>query len=250
MMKRLIGLALLSILLVGCSQTRKVSVLAERWEVGQHQDCIYKSDNLYCIAAEKSLGNAKYVTGPDAGKPVPRSSMLLSQAVGMIHAANGLSASEREKAELGTFDARFSEGATEYSVWDCLRTGLGSPGISCSLTKKPKTLEFVARQEEEAKLDDKLRSLTMEQLQAKCGQPQDTKSDNISRSLIYTSRSGAITFRYETFMHESSPVLDTAESEEQKDPKAARRIFWWRSAPSMSMHEAGLLAQDMPCLKN
>ena len=68
----------------------------------------------------------------------------------------------------------------------------------------------------------------MDDLQAKCGKPGDITSDSISRSLVYTSGSGLpIAFRFETFGEHEPIKLDSAASQEAKDDKAPRKIFWW-----------------------
>lgn len=248
-------LAAAFLLLAGCSQTKTVSVLGTRWEAGQHQDCIYKAEGLYCIPASMRLdaGMPREELQDKDGKPVPRSEMLFLRSVDLTQMLDKhRSEAQQDKyAETGTYDAKFSAKPVEYSVWDCLKTGAGSPAISCTLTRKPsgdKDDKFIAQQEEDAKLNDTLSSLSQDQLQAKCGKPAETTSDVISRSLIYNSGAGVrISFRFSTYQG-SDPRLDTAESEKTKDAKPAQRIFWTKGART-NMREAGLLGQDMPCLK-
>ena len=48
-------------------------------------------------------------------------------------------------------------------------------------------------------MDDALKAMGMDDLQAKCGKPASEASDGISRSLIYTPDSGTpIAFRFAT----------------------------------------------------
>lgn len=252
------GLLAAAILLTGCSQTKTVSVLSLKWEVGQHQDCVYKAANLYCIPANSTsvVGLSQHGWKDKSGKPIEmkRSELLFIQSVALTHRvdANRAEALSEKDAETGTYDTKFSTGPVDYSVWDCLKTGVASPGISCTLTRKPsgdKDMQFIADKEQEEQLNDSLKVLTMDGLQAKCGPPANTTSDIISRSLIYTPASGVpIAFRFETFGNHNPIMLDSARSQEpENDPKAPRKIFWWKSA--FSAHEAGILAKEMPCLK-
>ena len=93
--------------------------------------------------------------------------------------------------DTGTFVAKFSERPIKYSIWDCFKK-VGSPAISCALSVKPseKTTPFFIRKEEEAQMDDVLKAMNMDGLQAKCGKPVSETSDGISRSLIYAPDSG------------------------------------------------------------
>lgn len=248
---------LATILLTGCSQTKTVSVLGLKWEIGQHQDCVYKAGNLYCIPANSTsvVGLPLHGWKDKSGKPVEitRSQLLFSQSVAFTHRAeaNRDEAAREKDAETGTYDTKFSTAPADYSIWDCLKTGIASPGISCTLTRKPsaKDSQLIADKEQEERLNDSLKTLTMDDLQTKCGKPGDTTSDSISRSLIYTPASGVpIAFRFDTFGEHNPIVLDSAESQEPRDdPKTARKIFWWKSASNA--HAAGVLVKDMPCLK-
>jgi hypothetical protein len=243
-------------LLTGCSPTKKINVLGLKWEIGQHQDCVYKADNLYCIPAnsETVVGLSTHGWKDKSGKPIEmaRSQLLFIQSVALTHRieANRAEAASDKNAETGTYDTKFSASPADYSIWDCLKTGVSSPGISCTLARKPtdKDAQFIADKEQEEKLNDSFKALTMDDLQAKCGKPGNSTSDSISRSLTYTGASGVpIAFRFETIGAQEPIKLDSAESQEPKEEKAPRKIFWWKSASSA--HAAGLLAKDMPCLK-
>ena len=258
-MRTVFAAALLAaaILLSGCSQTKTVSVLGLKWEVGQHQDCVYKAGNLYCIPANSTniVGLPVHGWKDKAGKPVEmkRSQLLFMQSVALTHGveANRAEAARDKDAETGTYDTKFSASPVDYSIWDCLKTGVASPGISCTLTRKPsgdKDMQFIADKEQEEQLNDSFKELTMDSLQTKCGKPGNITSDSISRSLIYTPASGVpIAFRFETFGNHDPIKLDSARSQEPEDAKTPRRVFWWNS--SSRAHEAGVLAKEMPCLK-
>ncbi|HEY2236111.1 MAG TPA: hypothetical protein VGK01_21745, partial [Candidatus Angelobacter sp.] len=185
-------------------------------------------------------------------KPIPRRTMLFSNAVEIIHVfeRRRIEALNDTSADTGTYVAKFSERPSKYSIWDCFKTGAGSPAISCALSVKPsdKTMPFFIRKEEEAQMDDALKAMNMDGLQAKCGKPASETSDGISRSFTYTPDSGTpIAFRFATYGN--GFLLDSAQSQEKKAPTDPSKIFWWKSAPSRGMREAGELVKEMPCLK-
>ena len=257
-MKTAVAIALVgAALLTGCSQTKTVSVLGLKWEIGQHQDCVYKAGNLYCIPANSTtiVGLSQRGWKDKSGKPVEmkRSELLFIQSVTLTHRveANRAEALREKDAETGTYDTKFSTDPLDYSIWDCLKTGVASPGISCALARKPsgdKDLKFIADKEQEEQLNDGLKELTMDGLQTKCCTPGNITSDSISRSLIYTPASGVpIAFRFETFGEHNPIMLDSARSQELDDSKSPRKISWWKDASSA--HAAGVLAKQMPCLK-
>jgi hypothetical protein len=236
----------------GCSTKQSVSIMSEQWEAGQHQDCIFKADQLYCMApGAYAMGIRVQATTKD-GKPIPRRTMLFSNAVEIIHVfeRRRIEALNDTSADTGTYVAKFSERPIKYSMWDCFKTGAGSPAVSCALSIKPseKTMPFFIRKEEEAQMDDALKAMNMDGLQAKCGKPASETSDGISRSFIYTPDSGTpIAFRFATYGN--GFLLDSAQSQEKKAPTDPSKIFWWKSAPSRGMREAGELVKEMPCLK-
>jgi hypothetical protein len=178
----------------GCSTKQNVGIVAGKWEAGQHQDCIFKQDRLYCILPGADAMGIRLQAATKDGKPIPRRTMLFSNAVEIIHVFERKRSEARNDGSAGTEThvAKFSERPTKYSIWDCSKTGVDSPGISCALSAKPsqKTMPFFIRKEEEAQMDDVLKATNMDGLQAKCGKPGSETSDGISRSLIYTPDSG------------------------------------------------------------
>ncbi|HEY5029791.1 MAG TPA: hypothetical protein VIK39_15395 [Candidatus Angelobacter sp.] len=236
----------------GCSTKRTVGIMSDKWEAGQHQDCIFKADQLYCIPPGVDAIGIRFASQNQRWKAVPRRTMLFSNSVEIIHVFERKRSEARNdrNADTGTYAAKFSERPTKYSIWDCFKTGVGSPGISCALSVKPseKAMPFFTRKEEEAQMDDVLKAMNMDGLQAKCGKPTSETSDGISRSLIYTPDSGTpIAFRFATYGN--AFLLDSAQSQEKKAPNDPLKIFWWKSAPSRGMREAGHLVKEMPCLK-
>lgn len=187
------------------------------------------------------------------GMPIPRRMMLFSSSVEIIHVFERKRSEDWNDRNTGTetYVAKFSERPIKYSTWDCLKRS-GSAVISCALSVKPseKTMPFFIRKEEEAQMDDVLKAMNMDGLQAKCGKPVSEISDGISRSLIYMPDSGMpIAFRFATYG--SAFLLDSAQSEENKAPNdpLPQKIFWWKSAPGRGMREAAQLVKEMPCLK-
>jgi hypothetical protein len=237
----------------GCSTRLTVGVMSGKWEAGQHQDCIFKADQLYCVAPGVDAMGVRLLARTKEGMPIPRRMMLFSSSVEIIHVFERKRSEDWNDRNAGTetYVAKFSERPIKYSTWDCLKRS-GSAVISCALSVKPseKTMPFFIRKEEEAQMDDVLKAMNMDGLQAKCGKPVSEISDGISRSLIYMPDSGMpIAFRFATYG--SAFLLDSAQSEENKAPNdpLPQKIFWWKSAPGRGMREAAQLVKEMPCLK-
>lgn len=275
------GLAVTA-LCCGCSVKQTVGIMAGKWEVGERQECIFKQDQLYCIPVGVDAMGVHLQAATRDGKQIPRRTMLFSNAVEIVHVfeRKRSEASNDSSADTGLHVVRFSERPTRYSTWDCFKLGMDSNGISCALSVKPseKTMPFFIRKEEEAQMDDALKAMDMDGLQAKCGKPASETSDGVARWLIYTPDSGTpIAFRFATYGN--AFLLDSAESQEKKpphdplphdllahdllahdllahDPLAhdlrpndPLKVFWWKSAPGRGMREAAQLVREMPCLK-
>jgi hypothetical protein len=180
----LLGLAILAT--SGCGKTATISVLAQPWGTGQHQDCIYAHDKIYCVVptANEVLGRrldrASYVKDK---KPVPRTEILFGMEVELVRGMEKLRPKIKEgEADTGKYETRFSTSPVDYSLWDCNKTGSASPAVSCKLTKKPegKGLEYIEKKKAEAAADDFLRALTKEELARRCGVPVNSSQDSIS----------------------------------------------------------------------
>ena len=262
----------LAALCCGCATRQSVGVMSDKWEAGQHQDCIFKADQLYCIPPGTDAMGIRSQAKAKDGKPISRRMTLFLNSVEVIHVfeRKRSEAWNDKNNETRTYAAKFSERPIKYSIWDCLKTGVNSPAISCALSVKPseKAMPFFARKEEEAQMDDALKAMNMDGLQARCGKPASETSDGVSRSLIYMPDSGTpIAFRFASYG--SLFLLDSAQSQEKKAPgdplhidplhndplhndslrDDPREIFWWKSAPGRGVHEAGQLVKQMPCLK-
>ena len=100
------------IALLGCSRTQRISVLADRWETGQHKTCTFLvPGNLVCDAPDAP------VTHWDAAE------MLDETSASIV-------------VERGDYNASFSSATPDYSVWDCDKTGGNDVAIDCSLVRK------------------------------------------------------------------------------------------------------------------
>jgi hypothetical protein len=258
-MKTLFAAVLVSAgMLLGCSRTKTVNVIAMTWGIGQHEDCVYKNGNLYCVRPTVEAEAAKRLS--KGGKALSRSDVLFHQSVDIVANIDKHpdEIAKEKDAEQGTYDASFSSAPADYSIWDCLKTGTASPGISCTLARKvsgKEDTQFIAQREkelqDEANRKEKnlqynaiLKKVTIESLQAKCGKPDSIKSDSISKSLIYTSGAQVpITFKFYTFGNERN--LNSAESPDKPDKR--RDIFWWKD--NDLWNSATTLVEAMPCLQ-
>lgn len=189
-MRTLFVLTLLSIvsLLAGCTRTQPERILSENWGVGQHQDCISKGQTLYCI--EPSALGKRYVFGKDSkkAKEVPPEQVLFNEATVSTYDIDQEVIKDQGKAkrdyDQGTYDTKFSvHTVSDYSIWDCLKTGVAAPGISCQLLR-PRTKSddnFLSEQTMNLKQSEMLKGLTLELMLAQCGQPEGEAKNSIEK---------------------------------------------------------------------
>jgi hypothetical protein len=243
------------LMICGCSKaTKTVSVIASTWGTGEHQDCIFAHDNIYCIAPTMKtvLGRPidMYKTN---GKPVPRTDMIFDLSAYIVHAMEIMRADAHKDAhtEIGSFATSFSTPTVDYSLWDCYKTGAGSPAISCELRKKPegKAVDFFKNREADAAEDDFLRTLTPEVLAQKCGAPSRATEDGISVSKFYKTATGLpLSIRFDTIKSKDHPAIDLIQTEEDLPKDQAKHIFWLVSSND-TMRSAALIAKEFPCLQ-
>ncbi len=99
-------------LLGGCSRTQRISALADRWETGQHKTCTFLVPaNIVCDMPDAP------VTHWDADNVRNETSKSIV-------------------VERGDYNASFSSGTPDYSVWDCHKTGGDNVAINCSAIHK------------------------------------------------------------------------------------------------------------------
>jgi hypothetical protein len=244
------------VLLCGCSKaTKNVSVIASTWGTSEHQDCIFAHDSMYCIAPSMKtvLGRPVDIYKTKDGKPVPRTDMIFNLSANIVHAMEIMRADAHKDAhtEIGNYATSFSAAPVDYSLWDCSKTGSGSPAISCEMRKKPegKAVDFFKNREADAAEDDFLRSLTPEVLAQKCSTPARATEDGISTSKFYKTTPGLpLSIRFDTIKSKVHPDIDEIETEEDLPKGQARHIFWWVSSND-TMSSAALIAKEFPCLQ-
>ena len=151
-MKSLVPVFLL-LILVGCSRTHIATVVSEKWDVGQHQSCFYGHEDLFCGAMDDMKGTKSDGT---AATPID---ILLDQERTPYRLALYREVQLRKAKDLppfsGVYETKFTSSAMDFSLWDCYRTGLGSPAIRCTLKLKPtkdETKQYVALEKEQADL--------------------------------------------------------------------------------------------------
>jgi hypothetical protein len=90
--------------------------------------CVYDKQAIFCIpptetkVADWDLSKMYDIT---TKRPTPRNVALLAISPAIVEIGR------RAKA-LSTYDASFSSAPTDYSLWDCTKTGKESPAITCT----------------------------------------------------------------------------------------------------------------------
>jgi hypothetical protein len=253
----LIALLFLAVACTGCGTTKNVNLLALTWPVGQHDDCFYAESKLYCLPGDLQTldGRSLIVTDQKTGKTMDRRGVLYGRMVEVIHRLdiNRPEIGKGKDAETGVFETKFDSKLTDYSMWDCYKTGVGSPAISCKLTKTlsqthPKFQEYVAQQLALAKADEFLRGLKQDDLIKACGQPVRADKNSISISYFYTTAPGLpLKIEFDTLGTPSSPRLLHVSTEEEI-PKDAFHQIMWTTYSSWLSKDLRVLMQEFPCL--
>ena len=250
------ALIFVALLCAGCSNKQPVKILSQTWAVGKHQDCIFAKQGLYCLPTSMKMFRQYNLEGfiDKDKKKLSRTDGIFILSVDIVHylERNRAEAEKDPSAEVGTFEASFSAHPSDYSIWDCYKTGNGSPAIACQLTKEAdsKTRDFNAKKEAAAKTDDALLGLTAASLINACSIPQATSTEQLYQVLKYPSaRPGIpITLKFDNTFKGSS-LLQDAETEEARSadgryPK--EHIFWARTYDSI--YEAQKIGEQLPCI--
>jgi hypothetical protein len=114
----------------GCSKIQTTTLLAEKWETGQHRTCLYGHKNLYCFQPTQleSLPNQQRFQFTPY--------LLESKRTELV---------KQPDTDGGSYETKFtSHTPMDFSLWDCYKTGTGSPAIACDLKQKPTTDEVRA----------------------------------------------------------------------------------------------------------
>lgn len=272
-MKRILFLLGLLTVTTGCSGTKQtVNIVAEKWEVGQRQDCIYAHNSLtsekslYCVSPtletfgmglNMSDGAKEFFPALwDKQHPLPpeqiRATELFMVSFSAVRSFEKESPAEMQKsgASVATYDTRFSAVPVDYSIFDCLKTGDGGRPIDCRMLKKPegKELDWIKKNQQDAAISDHIKHLTVESLKKSCGDPVDTSNTSISTTLRYAVPSGKpVEFEFNTYSsHELDTVLQP-DSNKKSGNRFSDSTFWWYKA-SGNFSDAGKAVKTMPCL--
>jgi hypothetical protein len=242
----LFALSALAIGLMGCSKVQSTTILAEKWETGQHLACVFAHQNLYCFqvgAFSAPMPKGVSVLAAMAGKTTP---YFLESERAEVLASPG--------ADGGVYDAKFiSHTPMDFSLWNCYKTGVGSPAISCDLTAKPTNKEtelFVQTEAKQAELHRlapaivaHLRGLTPEGVIAACGPVKEVKdidgliSVGRTEGAEYVASYGKVYMRY--------PFADMEWFQGRIDKVGG----WYSRLDSSSPDDAAAAVQDAPCLR-
>lgn len=238
---------------VGCSHTKTVNVLSQSWGIGQHQDCLYVRQSLYCLPNSLKQFDIYFLDGnvDKDKKPVPRTDVLFHLSVDIVHYMERNRPQLEQDPTSGTYEVAFSASPSDYAVWDCYKTGSGRPAIDCRLTNEADRAERerIAKREKMARMDDILRDLVPETLTKNCASPQQTSNDNISLSLTYPSTRPSVSLKLKFDTYKDTIHLSVIESSEPKGPDgryASGHIFWWRDGDSID--ESQRVMEALPCL--
>jgi len=174
-MKLYFAAVLVLLFSVGCSKTQTTPLLAEQWETGQHRSCLYGHRNLYCFPAdflEKLPTEQRKQTTPY---------FMETKREALVRQPN---------TDGGSYDTKFtSHTPMDFSVWDCCKTGTGSPAIVCDLKHKPTQEESDAfvkseKEREERRHLEEAASSYLEELQPAtlipaCGQGEQSGGQRV-----------------------------------------------------------------------
>jgi hypothetical protein len=251
MKPNLLLVAALAMLCIGCGKTETVRVMSSSWNLGQHFDCLYDEQNIYCLPpSAKRFGHTSLEGRTDKdGKPVARTTMLFGAGPNIVHylERNRENIEKDKSSETGTYETHFTASPPNYSVWDCYRTGGGRPAIECQLTKKPDRAdrEWIAKKEEAARLDDVFIGLLPESVIKRCGSPQKQTSDP-STTLFYPSDRLGIFVKL-WFSDKELYSIETTDTERLPDGTWPPGFFiWLRTGDSLDAVPA--IVKELPCL--
>lgn len=252
MKSNLLLVTTLATLCAGCGKTETVKVMASSWNLGQHFDCLYDKQNIYCFPPSVRSIDRFFLEGwtDKSGTPIARTTKLFGYGPDIVHylERHREKIEEDKSAENGTYETHFSASPSDYSLWDCYRTGSGQPAIACQLTEKPNLSdrEWITKKEEAAKLDDTVAGFLPEAVVKRCGPPQRQESDTAHTALFYpSSRPGiAIEIYFDT------PELFSIETTDAKKPDGSYppEFFIWMSDGD-DLDTLPKIVKEMPCLK-
>jgi len=238
----------LILFLAGCSKVQTTVLLADKWETGQHRTCLYGHKNLYCLEPEEFEGLLPL------SKSIPDERRLTPYLMESKRAK----ALEDPRTDGGSYETKFTwHTPMDFSLWDCYKTGVGSPAIVCNLKQKPtkeETAVFIKAEKEQmehTRLAEKawqlVWGLTPTTLTEACGQGKQTGGKKEEGSGIYDLRENTfLKYPFAEFQFRylgSSYELQTIHTND--DSKS-----WDKDSQGINTDGAFRSVQDIPCLAN
>jgi hypothetical protein len=218
---------------------------------------VYAKQNIYSLPTTLVMFRQYKLDGfLDKDKNhLPRTDAIFILGVDIVHYfdRNRAEAEKDPTAESGTFDTSFSTSPSDYSLWDCYKTGTGSPAIACQLTRQAdaKARDSINKKELAIAVDDRLLNLTSEALTKICGSPRQTGQEPSQTVLDYPSSRQGIPLKFRFGSLTTPPgLLQTVETEDAKGPDGRyprEHVYWYRGYDSLS--DASRVAQELACLK-
>jgi hypothetical protein len=264
-MKPLITMILL-LTLVGCSTIKPVSVVTDEgnWTVGQHDYCVYKTGRLLCVPSGSRVTIPKeMVAQHKEGEKYKIEDSLFANSFDFVsRVEEGLMKSEK-RLQVKVFDTKFSAKPDDYSIWNCITTGLGSPAVECKLMKQPdvKGKELIANKLEQQRLGRKasgtLHALSHKMIEERCGAPLQRTEDSISVAELYKGESKLLAFHFNTLREDKLSLVSSMNSPPTKLDHKSMLDAWdgdhgWMDIGSSSGREnaaAIWILKEMPCLE-
>jgi hypothetical protein len=250
----------MGVILIGCSTTRTTSVITEpgNWVVGQHDYCIYKADKLVCIpqGKEQAALSLEQKIRQIKGEKIKIEDMLFSNGVNIMgQLEEGLQRGEKD-LQVSVFDTKFSEKPDDYSVWNCISTGKGSPAVECSMMKQPsaKDKEFISKktgEREEIKIATaKMSALGHKTLEERCGKPLQRGEDQVSVTELYKGESTLLAFHFNTWPAPEDKLtvagsLDSPPATLDHHAVLEGKHHWWGGRLEA---ESPWFLKELPCL--
>jgi hypothetical protein len=124
---------------------------------------------------------------------------------------------DTKEIKVSVFDAKFSEKPADFSIWNCITTGLGSPALDCKVMKQPsaRDRQYISKKiNERAEIKAataKMAGLSHVILEQRCGPPLERSQDSISTTELYKGESSLLAFHFTTYP-EPKDELDLASS--------------------------------------
>lgn len=242
--------------ITGCSKTQITTLLAEKWDTGQHRTCLYGHQHLYCFQPDQMEAGQVNLAELAARKLTPYSIELKREEALKESGADG-----------GVYETRFqSHTPMDVSSWDCYKTGSGSPAMVCDLKQQPTKAEsesFVkaeSEQKEQYHLEETAANyftvLEPEELIAACGKGHQvgTYASSVDRSMWMQYPFGDFKFQYlGMYLKDVKPATTCNEPSNSCEARFYLENVvgpgFWDSSLQLKYHDKALdVVQKIPCL--